>query len=348
MKKFFAVVFAAVLMIMSFTLSSSASSEKALPLSAGVEALRAQFEPAVAEEEDGCAIDYYFYSPVKNGDNKKYPVVIFLHGIGHGAYVGSQRDDSEMAYWASQELQSRWTDAGGAFIILPRCPENNVEYWNASFINPLRRMIDCFIKEHKDNVDTTRIFIGGSSAGGEMAWDMITTYPEYFAGAFPLSATGIYNADDITAAKDVAIWIFASKLDPLVNYPLDVKPLWNRVCKYNANPQNCRLSSFTMVCNPDGEIAWENHRLFQTISYDFFTIDNKPYPNVETEDGLGNKVNFESPEGMISWMSGLHSDFNGEAPSSIKKVSFFDSLMIPFRNIIFKIGNLIQKLLGLV
>lgn len=83
-----------------------------------------------------------------------------------------------MAYWASRELQSRWTDTGGAFIILPRCPEDKVEYRNKSFINPLRRMIDDFIKEHKKNVDTTRIFIGGSSAGGEMTWDLITTYPE--------------------------------------------------------------------------------------------------------------------------------------------------------------------------
>lgn len=348
MKRFISVILAVLLLVMPLAIGTSADSSKALPLSAGVEALRNQFVSAVAGSEDGVAIDYCYYSPVSESDSTKYPVVIFLHGIGHGSHVNSQCEDSEMAYWASEELQSRWTDTKGAFIVLPRCPEETVQYWNVSFINPLRKMIDDFIAEHRDNVDTTRIFIGGSSAGAEMSWDLITTYPEYFAGAFPLSASGSVNTSQIKAAKGVSIWLFASILDPLVSYPLVVLPIWNSVKKYNDNPENCRLSTYTMVCNPDGSIAWENHRLFQTVSYDFFTIDNQKYPNVTTKDGLGNEINMDYPNGIIAWMSQIHSDYDGTPTDNIKAPNGLDMFFVPMKNIIFKIGNIIQKMLGFV
>ena len=347
MKKVLSVILAVIMFALTFSFSADAAAKKALPLSAGIEALRSKFDFAVAGEEEGYAIDYCYYSPVGKSDNTKYPVVIFLHGIGHGAYPGSQIE-SVMAYWASAELQSRWTDTGGAYIVLPRCPEDSFEYWNSSLVNPLRKMIDDFIRENKANVDTSRIFIGGSSAGGEMTWNMITTYPEYFAGAYPMSATGIMSSADVKAAKNVAIWVFASKLDPIVNYPTVTLPLWDKICKYNANPKNCRLSSFGMVCNPDGKVAGENHRLFQTITYDFFTIDNKPYPNVETEDGNGNTVNFKFPNGMISWMRSIHSDFTGKRTSEGEKTNIFEYFLIFFRNFFMKIGNIIQKMLGFV
>ncbi len=324
------------------------NTKTALPLSAGVEALRDQFELDVADECNGYALDYAYYSPVGENDSEKYPIVIYLHGIGHGSYVGSQLDDSMMAYWASQEMQAKWKDTGGAFILLPRCPEDKLRYWSESFVDPLRTLIDGFISKHHANVDTTRIFIGGSSAGGEMTWDMAIAYPEYFAGIYPLAATGTRTADNIETTKDVAIWLFASTLDPIISYPLNVLPTWNNICKYNANPQNCRLSKFGIVLDPDGSKGDSNHRLYTTICYDFFTIDGEPYPNVTTTDGNGNTVVFENEEGMISWMSNIHSSFLVSETDDAFSVNVLTKTFIFIRNIFFKIANLFQKLFGYV
>lgn len=284
MKKAFSVFMALCLFLVPMIMNVGAADQtkKALPLSAGLEALRGQFESGVADECDGYALDYCYYSPAGKNDKEKYPVVIYLHGIGHGSYVGSQLDDSTMATWASAELQSRWTDTGGAYIILPRCPENEMQYWNESFIDPLRTLIDCFIEEHGENVDTTRIFVGGSSAGGEMTWDLATAYPEYFAGIYPLAATGVQTAEDIKAAKNVSVWLFAGTLDPIVNYATVTLPLWNMICKYNANAANCRLSSYSKVVNPDGSRGDSNHRLYTTLMYDLYMEDGSVYPNVKT------------------------------------------------------------------
>lgn len=332
----------------AFFASAADNTKVALPLSAGIEALREQFELDVSDECNDYALDYAYYSPAGENDNEKYPVVIYLHGIGHGSYNGSQLDDSTMAYWASQELQSRWKDTGGAYILLPRSPEDELQYWNKSLVDPLRALIDSFISKHGENVDTTRIFIGGSSAGGEMSWDMAITYPEYFAGIYPLAATGTRSAEDIQKAKDVAIWIFSSIYDPIVNYFANVMPTWTNICKYNSNPQNCRLSSFNTVLNPDGSKGDSNHRLYTTISYDFFTIDGSVYPNVTTTDGNGATVNFEYSEGMISWMSGIHSSFDAIPLENRTSIGSFECAYISVRNVVFKIANFFQRLVGLV
>lgn len=349
-KKVISVVMAMCLCIAPLVLSTGATdnTKQALPLSAGLEALRGQFEHGVADECDGYTLDYTYYSPVGENDSEKYPIVIYLHGIGHGAYVGSQLDDCTMVTWASAELQERWTDTGGAYILFPRCPEDQLQYWNTSFINPIRTLIDCFIEEHGENVDITRIFVGGSSAGGEMTWDMAIAYPEYFAGIYPLAATGTRSAADIQECKDVSVWVFASKLDPIISYTTNVLPQWDKICQYNSNPGNCRLSTFGEVLNPDGSKGDSNHRLYTTIMYDLFTDDGSVYPNVTTTNGSGETVSISDSKGIISWMCNTHSSFEGNQTSGDVDVSLFEAILIPIRNIILKIANLIQKLLGFV
>ena len=120
--------------------------------------------------------NFWFYNPDSVANESAKPLVIFLHGIGHADYVDAQLDDSDFPYWASQELQSKF-DEGGAFILLPRSPEHKLVYWNTTLIEPLRAVIDDMIAKHGDNIDTTKIFIGGSSAGGEMTWNMAVAFP---------------------------------------------------------------------------------------------------------------------------------------------------------------------------
>ncbi len=349
-KKIVSVLMALCLLIIPLALNANAADKtrKALPLSAGLAQLRNQFENGVADDAYGYALDYCYYSPAGENDKEKYPVVIYLHGIGHGSYVGSQLADSTMATWASAELQERWTDTGGAYILLPRCPEDEMQYWSKSLVNPLRNLIDCFIEEHGENIDTTRIFIGGSSAGGEMTWDMAIAYPEYFAGIYPLAATGTRSEADIKRCKDVSIWVFASERDPIINYSTNTLPQWEKICTYNANPANCRLSTFTEVLNPDGSKGDSNHRLYTTIMYDLFTDDGTSYPNVTTKNGKGLTVGIVGKKGIISWMCDTHSSFDGEQTSENASISAAELMIIPIRNIVLRIANIFQRLLGFV
>ena len=48
------------------------------------------FEKGIGPETNGYSIDYRYFSPVKEKDSTKYPLVIWLHGMGDGEYEGKQ------------------------------------------------------------------------------------------------------------------------------------------------------------------------------------------------------------------------------------------------------------------
>lgn len=320
-----------------------------LSVSDGIAALRNQFESAVAPQSGGYALDYEFYSPVGTNDTTKYPVVIFLHGIGHGSYAGSQVDDSDMAYWTSKELQARFDNAGGAFILMPRAPEQSMVYWREILVNPLRTLIDDFISTHKENVDTTRISITGSSAGGGMVWMMLTANPGFFASAIPIASTEMPSISDISKTSETSIWLIASSLDPIISYPFDTLVVWNMIKMLNDNKANCRLSTFSKVTNPDGSDSSDNHHLAGVITYDLHTLSDGKYPYLETVDGNENVVDLTPPAGLIKWISNTYSSYDG-SPSA-EKTNFFESIINYIvhgaRNVLLFFVHIFQEILGL-
>ncbi|MBR3954681.1 MAG: hypothetical protein IKJ63_04330 [Clostridia bacterium] len=349
MKKLLAVLLSVCLFASCFCIGVSASGRKAaLPTASGIQALRNEFESDVAPKSGGYALDYCYYSPVGENDNTKYPLVIFLHGIGHADYAGAQLDDSDMPYWASAELQSRFAE-GGAFILLPRAPEHKLVYWGAALIEPLRAVIDDMIEKHGDHIDTSKIFIGGSSAGGEMTWNMIVAFPDYFAGAFPIAATGTVTAANVKTCSDVAIWMIASSKDPVISYIATTQPLWNNVCKYNKQPENCRLTTLSKVIEPAGGSASDNHHMAKVVTYDMHMLDGSTYPNATTKDGKGNTVSLVSPNGMISWMNTVASSYGGVVgdDSGNIEVNILTHVLSVIRNAFLKNVNIFQRLFGL-
>ena len=99
---------------------------------------------------------------------------------------------------------------------------------------------------------------------------------------------------------------------------------------------------------PDGTKGDSNHRLYTTIMYDLFTVDGSTYPNVTTQNGKGLTVNIVGGKGIISWMCNTHSDFDGTPSTSNSVPGMIDFMLIPIRNIIFRIANIIQRILGFV
>ncbi len=349
MKKLLSVLLTVCVLVSCLCIGVSASGSKsALSTSAGIQALREQFNSDVAPKAGGYALDYCYYSPVGNNDNTKYPLVIFLHGIGHADYAGAQLDDSDFPYWASSELQSRFTE-GGAFILLPRAPEHKLVYWGTSLIESLRAVIDDMIAKHGDNIDTSKIFIGGSSAGAEMTWNMIVAFPDYFAGAFPIAATGTVTAANVKTCSDVAIWMIASTKDPVISYVGITQPLWNNVCAYNKHPENCRLTSLGSVVEPAGSSASDNHHMAKVVTYDLHMLDGSTYPNATTVDGNGNTLSLVSPNGLIYWMNSVSSSYGGDEGdgSGNVNVNVLTQALSVIRNFFLKIVNIFQRLFGL-
>lgn len=268
------------------------------------------FKGGIGPETDGYAIDYVYFSPVKENDSTKYPLVIWLHGMGNGLEVGGQLAASDIEMWATPDYQRRFAN-GGAFIFAPRSLEEKNLFWDNCLIYPLRAAIDSFIAENKDNIDLSRIYIGGYSMGGKMTLKMAVAYPELFAAAFPICPAWIPDKDATSKLADMPVWLTSGTADPLVNYFTWVMPTWKNIVATTNNPENCRFSTMSLVAYPNGTPTWSPHHAWYAVNNDMFSSKNGDYPSMKTFDGNGNKVKLTYPDGMISWLSGFTSDYDG-------------------------------------
>lgn len=273
-------------------------------------AMSKEFVYDVGPETDGLSVDYHYFSPVKEKDTTKYPLVIWLHGMGDGSSPGKQISTSNVAAWASENYQSRFKGVGGAFIIAPRCDDAK-ETWGDKYISVLRATIDDFIAENRDNIDVSRIYIGGYSMGGKMTLKMLVAYPEMFAAAFPICPAWVPSEEATACFKDVPIWMTSGAQDPLVNYYAFAMTTWSNIISQSNVAEICRLSILKKTCYPDGEKAYSAHLAWFSVNNDMFSSDNGDYPKMKTVDGNGDTVTLQYPDGMISWISAFESDYDG-------------------------------------
>lgn len=306
-----------------------------------IDYLREKFVFGKGPETEGFAIDYRYYSPVKENDGTKYPLVIWLHGMGDGAYDGRQIERSDIALWASESYQSRFKESGGAFILAPRSVEEKSLYWTNELIYPLRAAIDDFISKNAANVDLSRIYVGGYSMGGKMTLKMAVAYPELFAAIFPICPAWVPGEDATEKIADIPVWLVSGANDPLVSYFTMVTPTWNNIISQNNKPENCRFSTLAVTAYSNGLPTSSGHHSWFAVNADMFSSKNGNYPNMKTVDGNGNKIKLAYPDGMISWLSDFESDYDGstatnagntEAKTSNGSVSGLELIKVFFTN----------------
>jgi predicted peptidase len=270
----------------------------------GMDALKAQFMSGEAE------LDYVYYSPAGKNDDMKYPLVVWLHGNSSGDYPGHQLDNCSIALWSSEEYQSRFEGTGGAYLLLPRYPTSGLlsVAWEGT-TNTLKKTIDAFVKEHRDNIDVSRIYIGGYSMGGKMTLRMAMTYPTYFAAAFPLSPVYAPSNADLNNLIDVPLWFFWCKNDDYTSLnPITVNANWQYLMNISNCKAQCRISTFDTIYNSDYTVKTADgkkdiHNTWDAACHDLFMDDNKAQKGMTTKDGNGKTINLTYPEGLIYWLS---------------------------------------------
>ncbi|WP_168190070.1 prolyl oligopeptidase family serine peptidase [Caloramator sp. E03] len=204
--------------------------------------------------EDNVTLTFASFSPAN--DNKKNPLIIWLHGMGEGGTdptipISANKADN----FASKDIQAYF---GGAYILVPQAPTYWMDGFNSfgdgtsKYEKALMALIKDYVSKNND-IDKNRIYIGGDSNGGYMTMLMIRDYPEYFAAAIPTCealADKLITDADIQKIKNIPIWFTAAKTDTVVNPNEYVVPTYNRLLKAGAN--NIHFSFFDNVVDTTG------------------------------------------------------------------------------------------------
>ncbi|MGD8190890.1 prolyl oligopeptidase family serine peptidase [Brevibacillus ginsengisoli] len=212
-----------------------------------------QFTTGKATNDD-ITLTYANFTPAK--DNKKNPLIIWLHGMGEGGTDPTIPISGNKAVnFASKDIQSYF---GGAYVLAPQTPT----FWMDGFTGfgdgtskyerSLMTLIKNYVSQNKD-IDLNRIYIGGDSNGGYMTMLLIRDNPKYFAAAFPTCEPlkdELISDADIQKMKKMPIWFTAAKTDPVVPPNDYVVPTYNRLIK--AGAKNVQLSLFDNVHDTSG------------------------------------------------------------------------------------------------
>lgn len=168
--------------------------------------------------------------------------------------------------------------------------------------------------------------------GGKMTIIMASSYPDFFAAAFPMSPVYEPTRSELKSMAQMPVWLFVNKNDKYValDYERAVKPNWAYFSRNCAFPAESRLTSFDSFWHAEGvENAGDVHNTWDAVTYDMFMKSGEVYYASKTVNANGETVELVNPNGVISWLS---------AQSLEKRSS--DSFVGFFRRLIFFIKRL--------
>ncbi|MDX1409096.1 MAG: glycoside hydrolase family 3 N-terminal domain-containing protein, partial [Saprospiraceae bacterium] len=184
-------------------------------------------------EHAGNVLNYRILYPANFDAQKKYPLVIFLHGRGE-----SGNDNKRQLVHGSQlflDSIARYP----AIVIFPQCPES--DYWAnlhrpetggasrtftfytghapAPSLAAVMSLIDTELS--KPYIDEDRLYVAGLSMGGMGTWELLWRIPDKIAAAIPICGGGAPESAD--AMLDIPIWAIHGMKDDVVSPNLSIR-----------------------------------------------------------------------------------------------------------------------------
>lgn len=176
----------------------------------------------VVKDSLGMRYGYLEYLPGKYSQEKKYPLVLFLHGAGErgdGSFHGLDTLYSHGPF--KLIVEQDWKHE--AVVI---SPQSSSGWFSAKHV----KSIYDFVLENY-SIDTCRIYIVGMSAGGGASWKFAQTYDNIPAAI--IDVCGAYDLpENPSYLQNIPIWCFHNSGDPVVYFDRTVNNV-NKIAQSN-------------------------------------------------------------------------------------------------------------------
>lgn len=153
---------------------------------------------------EGKARPYAVYTPANYDPRKKYPTILFLHGLFEGGSNGS----AMTSVGIGPALRKR-PERFNCIVVMPQAAGSwkNLDEQPAAIA-----ALDEAMKHYA--IDPARVTLTGLSTGGVAVWNLGARYPHRFAALAPLCAYSAY--DDVPKLTRHPIWAISNSTDPFV------------------------------------------------------------------------------------------------------------------------------------
>ncbi|WP_439185611.1 alpha/beta hydrolase-fold protein [Carboxylicivirga taeanensis] len=171
---------------------------------------------------------YRILYPDNYDENKKYPLLLFLHGAGERGSDNERQLNLGGDLFLNEKLRQKYP----AIVIFPQCPvdtmwtartkhmdaqQNWVFNFPVSEVPPRpAEMVNLLVEEYMEipSVDKSRIYIMGISMGGIGTLEFLHRWPDKYAGAAVICGGHDYRITD--NYKHLPIWFFHGEADDVV------------------------------------------------------------------------------------------------------------------------------------
>ncbi len=161
-------------------------------------------------------IAFYQYLPSDyNSNSNKYPVVIFLHGIGERGPNTTDIATLEANIYKVAKLGPPMYVKNGTqfpFILISPQLKSNYGTWPSSYVMEVINYVKTYLR-----IDEKRIYITGLSLGGGGTWVTVQDHADLFAATAPVC--GGYNSPSKApniARENLPVWGFHGDKDTVV------------------------------------------------------------------------------------------------------------------------------------
>lgn len=185
------------------------------------------YEKKNFKSSDGFNLPYRILYPENYRAEKKYPLILVLHGAGErGA-----DNEKQLVHGSKLFLDSAVRKKYEAIVVFPQCPEDS--YWSSvtidrnktplalkfDYTRPATQPLKAAIELVQDmtrqgNVNEDRVYITGLSMGGMGTFEAVHRYPDLFAAALPICGGG--DTDHYKKVK-TPFWVFHGSDDAVVD-----------------------------------------------------------------------------------------------------------------------------------
>lgn len=170
-----------------------------------------RFEDRVFKDDDGDH-KYTVFLPAGFRSDRKYPVILFLHGAGERGADGHKQLTVGLAPYVKAKAASF-----PFVVVFPQCEDIEgrlLTSWKADTPDGQRALKILDEVHAQFHTDPQRTVLVGWSMGGYGAWSLGAAYPEKWAAVVPLS--GGADPETLPKLKDTPVWAFHGAKDKLV------------------------------------------------------------------------------------------------------------------------------------
>ncbi len=159
------------------------------------------------ERAEGHGMQFRLFgeSKLRRAKDKKFPLVVYLHGRGGNVMTPGQPGIARN-FSADDNYRKR-----PCIILVPQCPKD--KFWHGEQAGTVVKIINDLVKYLP--VDENRIYLTGYSMGGYGTFALLGMEPKLFAAGIPVAGGG--HPSTASKFKKVPVWVFHGAKDNVVS-----------------------------------------------------------------------------------------------------------------------------------